>query len=600
MLILTLLIAVLAVAFGVLAKRFTREPLEQVAVALFLAVLAPIYAPQLSHLLFGTLGTAGLWVSLGLISGAFAGGLYFAGRRVGARVDAATVSPPILRQSTFASLQTALRSPLIATLLIVALAASGLSLWISIRFSQFGWDGWVYHAAAMAWFHQQNAITPAPWMPWIIGYPKNIEFLGFWVFRFEGNDGHIDMVNLLLHWIAIPFAYGLGRRIGLQPGWAFLAALLYFLTPVLISQSWSGYIDGVFADSVVMMLYFLFTWMQSQGATRAVWAILLGCALGHLAQIKGTGLHLVFIIGGFVLVHEWLTGQRSKLVQTLALVAAPTALLGAGWYLHTWWVMGNPLYPFRIMVPGTHTALFEGTMDLKDSMLANLGQRINLDEPWPLRYFRMFQSSGWGLQFFAFGLPATALCLVKGNKPLRWLLVFAAVYLIVTPFSFVDRYAAVVTAVGTLSFAFVMQEHVRNLIWSRLLAAAAIVAATASVLPLAMNMDPQSLGPRNPPAIEQMGEAEGYKRFALVNAADSPQRIGIVDLARGADNPHWYFYFGSRWDNPLEVFDPSQASQYDFAVCASDGGRCREITETGLFDRVIEERGVEVYRRASH
>lgn len=614
MLVLTLLIAALTVLFAALAGRRTQEPLERLAVGLFLALLAPMYAPQLSHLLFGTLGTGAMLAGLGLISAAFAGGLYWAGQRWAretsapaawpARSDIAGSSPGPQARGDLdlaepASLRTALRSPYIVTLIIIALGATALSLWISAHYSQFGWDGWTYHASAVAWFHQHDAIAPVPWMEWVIAYPKNVELLSLWAFRFDGSDRHIDMVNLLLHWLALPFAYGLGRRIGLQPCWALAGALLYFCTPVLIEQSWTAYIDQAFADSVVMMLFVLFTWMQAQGAARAAWAVLLGCALGHLAQTKGTGLQLVVIVGGFVIVHDWLAGQRKALIKTLALVAAPTALLGAGWYLHTWWVMGNPLYPFRILMPGTGAVLFEGTLDLKTSMLANLGQRVNLDEAWPLRYFRMFSSAEWGLQFFALGLPAMALCLVKGNGAMRWLLAFAVVYLALTPFSFIDRYAAVVTVAGALAFAYVMQEHVAQRMWSRGLAAASGLAVALSVFPLLGNVHPPSAGPRNPPVIDKLSEAEGFKRFAMINAAGAPQRVGIVDLSRGGDNPHWYFYFGPHWDNVVEAFDASQASRYDFAVCATGGGRCRVITESGAFKKVMEERGVEVYRRAS-
>lgn len=620
MLLLTILISFLALIFAALAKRFTGQAEQRLAIGIFLALLVPMYAPQLSHWVFGTLRTGSMLTCVALLAGVLGGALYWAGGRFRDHAGSSTplskradpgggavtkvISPTAaansrVPQATLGALLAALREPYVAVLGFFALSATVVSVWISARYSQFGWDGWAYHASAAAWFHQQDGIVPAPWMEWIIGYPKNIELLSLWAFRFDGDDTHIDMVNLLLHWLTLPFAYGLGRRVGLQPTWALAAALIYFCTPELIEQSWSAYIDQAFADGVVMMLYFLFTWMQTDGTQRNVWALLLGCALGHLAQTKGTGLHVVFIGGAFVLVHELIEGRRLQALKTLLWVATPTAVFGAGWYLHTWWVMGNPLYPFRILMPGSGKVLFDGTMDLKNSMLANLGQRVNLNEPWPLLYFRMFSSSAWGLQFFALGLPAMALCVVKGNAAMRWLLAFALAYLVVTPFSFIERYALLVTAAGALAFAYLMQAHIHHQIWSRALMGASLVAIAVSLLPLLINLDPPKAGPRNPPPVSQLSNAEGFQRFAMINAEPGPQRIGLLDLARGADNPHWYFYFGPRWENRIEPFDAYNATNYDFAVCATGGKRCGNIVDTGLFDRVMEERGVEVYRRAS-
>lgn len=619
MLLLTILITLFSLLFATFAGRTIQRAEERSALGIFLALLVPMYAPQLSYWVFGTLHTGVMLACAVLIATVLASTLYWVGKRRYRQlvssipyseiaghangVSSVAMQTPVTAQSNEpptgeTTLLAAFRQPYIAVLCFFALSATALSLWISAHYSQFGWDGWAYHASAAAWFHQQDGIVPAPWMEWIIGYPKNIELLSLWAFRFDGDDSHIDMVNLLLHGLTLPFAYGVGRRIGLQPAWALAGALLYFCTPELIEQSWSAYIDQAFADSIVMMLYFLFTWMQAEGPPRNMWAVLLGCALGHLAQTKGTGLHLVVIVSAFVLVHEFIAGRRKQAVLTLLWMAVPTAVFGAGWYLHTWWVMGNPLYPFCILVPGSNTVLFEGTMDLKESMLANLGQRVNLEEPWPLRYFRMFSSSAWGLQFFALGLPAMILCVVKGNAAMRWLLGFALAYLVLTPFSFIERYALIVTAAGAFAFAFIMQAHVQHRLWSRALLGASAVAVAVSLIPLLANLDPPKVGPRNPPPVGELANAEGFQRFAMINAEPGPQRIGLVNLARGADNPHWYFYFGPRWENRVEPFDANSAANYDFAVCATGGKGCERITATGLLEKVLEERGVEVFRRA--
>jgi hypothetical protein len=586
-LLLIIVALLLGSVFALTLTRFPLDGLQRSCAAALLSLLALVYAPQLANSLFSSLTLAAQSAALGLLTLVCALASWHFSRRL---------SADRVAQSALAEAMPC-RSPYLISLTAAALLASGASLWISTQSALFGWDGWAYHSPAMAWFHQHDAIAPMPLMEWIIGYPKNIEFLSLWSFLLEGDDTFIDTINLALHWLTVPFAYGVGRHVGLKRGWALAGALLYFLTPTLMAQTWRTYIDQAFADSVVIMLYVLFTWLTSAPSRRTGWLVLLGCTLGHLAQTKGTGLHMVLIIGLWVVVAEARSGRLRQLPRTLLILALPTALLGAGWYLHTWWVMGNPLYPFRITLPGSGSVLFEGRFDLKDSMLQNLGQGIDLSAPLPLVYLRQFAFSGWGLQFFALGLPAMLLVLLKGHGHIRALAIFAVVYLLVTPFSFVDRYAVVVTFPAAVSFAYVMQHWIGPKRWMKTLAALSAGAVILSLVPAFKELAPRAASERNPPAHDAFASTEGFRRFALVTSSPTAQHIGLVDLALGADNPHWYFYFGPRWQNQVSVFDKAHAGEFDFAVCAQQLGRCGEIAETGLFARVLEENTVEVWRR---
>ena len=119
--------------------------------------------------------------------------------------------------------------------------------------------------------------------------PIAAEMLGLWIFKLGGSDQFIDSVNLIIHWLALPFAYGVGRHIGISRKWSIAASLIYFSTPVLIKQTWDTYVDLAFADCLVMTLYFYFCWYQHRNEQGLFWSILLGLSLGNLAQINGAG-----------------------------------------------------------------------------------------------------------------------------------------------------------------------------------------------------------------------------------------------------------------------------------------------------------------------
>ena len=588
MLVLVLILVALTAIFASLVRHLSHDPLERSAIGLLGGLIVLMYAPQLAYFTMGSLRMANLVTALAGLTVGIGLALRWAARRFPTTV---TVSVDHQLFGQFS------RSPYLLTLAGTAAIIIAASAWISTHYWQFDWDGWSYHSSALAWFYQQNALTPMPLVDWIIGYPKNIEFLGLWAFLLEGSDQHIDSVNLLLHIVTLPFAYGLGRRIGLDSRWALAGALLYFLTPTLAQQTWTTYVDQAFADSIVIALFFLFTWMQSEGAQRHVWTVLLGCTLGHLAHTKGTGLHVMLLVGAFVVIYEVRAKRARQLPQQLALLAAPTVLLGAGWYLHTWWLMGNPFFPYQIHLPISQQVLFPGPINFKQSLMTNLGISVRVHDPLPVLYYRMFGQSGWGLQFFALGLPAALLCLFKGNAAMRWLVGFGIAYLVVTPFSYIDRYAVFVTLVGALAFAYGAQHWLAHLRWARILLPFSAVAIVLSAVPVLQATKPDMAGPFHPPPVDAFATTEGFKRFALVNALPPGLRIGVTDLTSGSDDPYWYFYFGPRWQNRVEPFDVARAAEYDVVVCSARGGRCAQVAVLGLFSRVLIDADVEVYRR---
>ncbi len=478
-----------------------------------------------------------------------------------------------------------------AALAALSIVATGFASWILANFSNFGWDGWTYHTSAMAWFSQQDTITVSmPLMPWITWYPKNIEFLSLWIQKLSGNDRFIEAGNLIVHLSVIPFAYGIGRHCNLNKHWAAAASLIYFLTPEIISQSWSTLIDGAFADSLVILLYLIVSWCSCNRDEQLFWSVLLGLGLGHIMHSKGSGLYVMVIIGFLFLAHTLLEKNTTRLRTRLFIVAIFAVLSGAGWYLKNWYVYGNPVYPFQLALPGTGIILLSGK---------NLETLVEPSSSGNYRDFSLLwlylshlagisYQAGWGAHFFFLGLPAMIVTIFR-NRNLTWLVLFAIAYFVIVPFSFESRYSLVPCIAGAVAFGYMSQEILNTKGWQAALKGVSLFTIVVSLIAVLRILGDQNANISD----EDFARRDGFKRFALVREKPGV-RVGIVNLGLGADNPYWYFYFGPKWENKVEIFDPQHVSRYDYVVCDFSETNCPSLSSYSL---VLLEKTVAVYRK---
>jgi hypothetical protein len=447
----------------------------------------------------------------------------------------------------------------------------------------------------MAWFYQHDRITATmPLMDIIASYPKNIEFLSLWIFKFSGNDQFVDGVNLLFHLAVIPFAYGVGQHVGLKRAWAFTAACIYFLTPNLILQSWSTYVDQALADSMVMVLFFYVSWLASPVENKSYWSLLLGLGLGHIAHTKGTALHAIGVLGSILVIRELVEKRARQLAPHLTIIVATTIITGSGWYFKNWYVYGNPVYPFELTFPGTDWVMFPGSMS----------KPLRVDtyiSPWPpIRYFTQFaepqsqvlavdnRGGGWGPHFFFLGLPALVVALLRGNRSLRTLVIFTIAYFVVLqPLSFWARHSLIIAFAGSVAFASLVQDVLPSRPWHRVLTALSCFLLILGLIP--------TIGVLSY-AKPQYMERWGGQRFTLVNHQPGA-KIGIVNVEFSADNPLWYFYFGPKWSNKVEEFDPKKVETYDYIICALISNKCSHIRESKTHHSLFIEKNIEVFSK---
>ncbi len=304
-----------------------------------------------------------------------------------------------------------LRSPWALALVVLATV---VAVWAGIAnylYPIHDWDGMVYHMVAVAAWTQAHKIYVTPYNLQSNTFPENTEALFTWLAVFPRGDVFVRLAQLVFVTAGALAVTGLARVVGLRRTTAIACGCLFVLTPVVVAQLTTTYVDVAFACWLLVFLYFLdctknhFTWGS---------VVLTGLAAGLTIGTKSTGLADVPIclaVVGSIAVFErrasfepLATAARTKLerakargsrlapylltlvpardtvgqaskpsnpvrprpsqdwqqlrqlavrsIQVGLVIAVPTVALGAYWYLRTWVAFGNPLYPFALNIPG--------------------------------------------------------------------------------------------------------------------------------------------------------------------------------------------------------------------------------------------------------
>ena len=142
---------------------------------------------------------------------------------------------------------------------------------------------------------------------------------------------------------AVGAIYCFGRRFGNARIGAY-AALIFLVTPAVFIQASFAYVDNALACYVFLAAYALWTYFQNG---RLRWAVLAGAMTGLAISIKLIGL---FIVPLAVLAFIWMifkkSGSVGRPLAALLSFLAMAGLAGGLWYLRSWVLRGNPVFPF--------------------------------------------------------------------------------------------------------------------------------------------------------------------------------------------------------------------------------------------------------------
>jgi hypothetical protein len=226
--------------------------------------------------------------------------------------------------------------------------------------TDLSWDGNSYHLPTIQQFFQQGRVAwvegpDSSTLGNINGYPKSAEVLSFFLCTLI-HPALANTLNLFYLQLGILGIASIALALGASRGAALASGAALLLVPINLGQSPTAYVDSAFGSAVIGWLAVTVRLRHLDAKRFALQGLVLGCALGQVIGIKGTGLPLG-ALGSLALCGVQL-GRRSRTLSARAVgawwvgVGACALAVGGFWYARNLAHGHGPLYPVRLSVAG--------------------------------------------------------------------------------------------------------------------------------------------------------------------------------------------------------------------------------------------------------
>jgi hypothetical protein len=377
-------------------------------------------------------------------------------------------------------------APLATVLILVALATLGILVVLALLLPPFGYDAYTYHLPMVAvWMQTGNISTRVPYNGYSNEYPADTELIYTWLALFVHNYSLQSLCQVfysLAGWLAVA---GIGRAVGLRRSLALAAGALYFVTPIVLANSLSAYVDMAFAAMCLILTFFTLRHIYEP---RTGHLALAGLAGGLCIGMKSTGVVYVVIaiavLTGSYALRWWRSGEKqarktrervlSDLATAVAFFAIPIVAFGSYWYARDWVNFGNPVYPYTITLFGH---VFPGLGTIQDILVkqqtppqwANLPSWRQAVASWQTDLPGKFTTYGYDQRLGGFGvqwplleLPALALftlyALWKRLDLCFTLVLPTLIVLLLQPASWWSRYMVFIVGPAAVALFFLLQQ----------------------------------------------------------------------------------------------------------------------------------------------
>ncbi len=230
------------------------------------------------------------------------------------------------------------------------------------------WDGNTYHLPTIQQWFQAGRIVwvegPEPSvLRFINGYPKAAEVMSLFLCALL-HPALASSFNLVYLPLGILGIASIAHTLGAARGAALAAGLAFLLVPINLGQSPTAYVDAAFGSAVIAWLAVTLRLRLFDTTRLRLDALVLGCALGQVIGIKGTGL-LLGAVGTGALFGVHLIARPALPVRVLLTwwlsVAGCALAVGGWWYVRNVAHGHSPIYPIGVELAGV--ALLPGYYD---------------------------------------------------------------------------------------------------------------------------------------------------------------------------------------------------------------------------------------------
>ncbi len=225
--------------------------------------------------------------------------------------------------------------------LILAVTAAVVVTLIPATAPPTGMDSLTYHLNLPKEFLKEGKIYQVPFDVNAL-WPLNIEMLFMFGLMIK-NAILAKMFNYVMGVLTILCIYLISRKFASKT-FSLAAAALYYLMPVVISQSGYAYVDVGIAFFTSLLVLLVCEWMDD-GKLNTV--VLMGVFGGILLGAKFTNAIILATVAMMMLL--WVFFGKKPLLSTvkpLFLFCAVVALVSCHWYVRSYVFMGNPVFPF--------------------------------------------------------------------------------------------------------------------------------------------------------------------------------------------------------------------------------------------------------------
>lgn len=210
------------------------------------------------------------------------------------------------------------------------------------------WDGVAEHLAMAKLWAQAGRIRPL-WFMHHSQFPATVQMLYTLALLFRG-----PVAAKLFHFaygiIGVAAVFLLTRRHISRPA-APWAAVVVATTPVYEWLCGIAYVDLAMVAYVVLAVHFFLTWIAQRRLTDIILAsVLAGAAMA--VKMQALAYFGTLLLAAVYLAWRAPRPQRSRAWRHIAIFALMGTLLAAPWYIKSWIITGNPVYPFAYSIFG--------------------------------------------------------------------------------------------------------------------------------------------------------------------------------------------------------------------------------------------------------
>ncbi len=330
-------------------------------------------------------------------------------------------------------------------------------------------------AGAIRWVHADDQFRN--------GYPLGQEAVSAVVAAATGTFQLTDVTSFLFVASGALTLWLLAEACRIRRAFAAAAAATFVLTPMVILNASSGYVDAAFGGATVALLGLAA--LLGMQTPSAILAVALGMAAANVLALKGTGLVFCAVVCATLAVRHGLARRAQVRVRSRDhawqwLLSMGCAAPGLFWHARNLLHTGNPMWPVAVRFAG-HTLLpgvgsMEEILDVANNTppeLLPLSDWLRVATTWaqwsgPAQVFdERLAGLGWAWPCLA--LPALAVFAWKLARryrdhaaPIGWLALMTGLCFLLQPMHWWSRYTLWVWGAGALVLAIEAEHLTRN------------------------------------------------------------------------------------------------------------------------------------------